>query len=54
MKTKLALLVALALSTSATAAFRCVDEKGRTHGMRPLAAAERSPLTFRVTILIDI
>jgi chromosome segregation ATPase len=31
MKTKLALLVALALSTSATAAFRCVDEKGRTH-----------------------
>ena len=31
MKTKLALLVALALSTPATAAFRCVDEKGRTH-----------------------
>jgi predicted nucleic acid-binding Zn-ribbon protein len=31
MKTKLALLVALAISTPATAAFRCVDEKGRTH-----------------------
>jgi len=31
MKTKLALLVALALSNPATAAFRCVDEKGRTH-----------------------
>lgn len=31
MNTKLALLIALALSTPATAAFRCVDEKGRTH-----------------------
>jgi hypothetical protein len=31
MKTKLALLVALAVSTPATAAFKCVDEKGRTH-----------------------
>jgi hypothetical protein len=31
MRTKLVLLLTLALSTPATAAFKCVDEKGRTH-----------------------